>query len=182
MENTQEELSGSASGDIRSHEFKKSFRGYDPAEVESYLDQLATSLEDAQRQTDVYREKVKELDKQLATFHSVENVLQQTLAHAQETSGRTVENARKEAEIILHQAQLKASEILEQSRTDLAKITERIAVLVAKKDSIVSRLTQMLNSELDLVKSLGQDPELAHHHPGSSESRATEKSDVEDII
>jgi cell division initiation protein len=183
-ETTLENTTGSTptAQEVRERSFRKSFRGYEPNEVDSFLGEIATVVEEAQLSAQRLQGKVTDLEKQLETFHGIEGILQQTLAHAQETSGRVVENARKEAELILHQAELKAAEMLEKARADLASLKEQITILIAKKDSIVTRLQLTLRSELDLVKGLADDPELGQHHAPPQQSSSSDKSDIEDII
>src|SRR4030042_705017 len=136
--------------EIKRQQFKKVMRGYDPVEVETFLDMLSNDLEDQLRTTKESKDRIIELETQLADYKNMEKTLQQTLMQAQEASGRSVENSRKEAELIVQEAQMKATQILEKARLDFSRAKEEIAHLKARKESILSRLKVLLSSEVEL--------------------------------
>ena len=51
------------------------------------------------------RDRAIELEVQLKDYRQIEKTLQQTLLQAQETTGKTYESARKEAELIAREAE-----------------------------------------------------------------------------
>jgi cell division initiation protein len=94
---------------------------------------------------------------------------------AQEASGRSIENSRKEGQLIIQEAELKANQLLDRARMDLSRTREEISNLRSKKESIVSRLKVLLNSEIDLIKALEvDDDELT-----KDLSRGTGKESIE---
>jgi cell division initiation protein len=169
--------------DIRNQGFKKSINGYNTQAVELYLNEIAGEIEDMEEKLAASKAKISGLEAQLVNYKTMEKIMQQTLMSAQETSGKSIENARKEAELILHQAQMQASQIIEKARTDLTGMKEQIAILLSKKDSIISRLKMLLQSELDTINSAQQDPEfkldVPKPPPADAHGRSTE---IEDII
>lgn len=140
--------------EIKRQQFKRVLRGLDPVEVETFLDMVSTELEEMIKQNKEQNDALIELEVQLRDYKNMEKTLQQTLMQAQETSGRSAENSRKEAELIVHEAQLKATQILEQARLDFARTKEEIANLRARKETILSRLKVLLSSELELIRAL----------------------------
>lgn len=140
--------------DIKKQEFKKVMRGYDPVEVDTFMDMMANEFEDLLKQQKEMRDKFLELETQLRDYRQIEKTLQQTLLQAQETTGRTYEAARREAETIVREAEGKASKIVEQASMDLARMNAHIVQLRGKKASLLGRLRVLLSSELDLIKTL----------------------------
>ena len=169
--------------EVRKREFRKVMRGVDATEVHTYLQEVAASLESLQRN---YEDVVRSLtiaETRLKDYESVEKTLHDTLAHAQEASGKTVENARKEAELIIRDAELKAAQILEKSRNDLTALKEQIIILKAKKDSLVARLKMLLTSELDLVTAIETSEDGDSSHGRTSPAEQTGKDqEIEEII
>ena len=169
--------------DVRRQQFRRKLRGYDPEEVSAYIDLVATGLEESHKREQEFRDKLIELETQLKDYKSVDKALQQTLMQAQETSGKAIENARKEAQLVIQEAELKASQIVNRARNDLTALKEQITILKAKRDSIVSRLRVLLNSELDLIKALEADGEL---QDGSTDENkqviSKERMEIEEII
>ncbi len=143
--------------DIKKQEFKKVLRGYDPVEVDSFLDMMSNEFADLLKQSKDMNQQLVEFDTQLRDYRQMEKTLQQTLMQAQEASGRSIENSRKEAQLIIQEAELKSNQLLDRARMDLLRTKEEISNLRSKKESIVSRLKVLLNSELELIKALEVD-------------------------
>ena len=100
--------------DIRKQEFKRVMRGYDPVEVDTFMDVMANEFEEVLKSHKEMRDRLVELDVQLRDYRQIEKTLQQTLLQAQETTGKTYEAARKEAELIVREAEHKGARIVEQ--------------------------------------------------------------------
>lgn len=162
--------------DIKKQEFKKVMRGFDPVEVDTFMDMMASEFEDLLKQQKEMRDKVLELETQLKDYRQIEKTLQQTLLQAQEATGRTYESARREAELIVKEAESKAAKIVEQANSDLARMNNEIMHLWTRKDSLIGRLRVLLSSELDLLKTLemGGGEELT-----STSSMGTGKESIE---
>lgn len=168
--------------EIRKQEFSKSFRGYDPNEVKAFLDMVATEFDEMNTMITTLTAKNAELETSLQNYKSVEHAIQQTLMQAQETSGRAIENARKEAQLLLHETELKASQMLDKARNDLTSLKEQFTILKAKKDSIVSRLKMLLNSELELIKALEVDEQMQTSSTSSKQDYTQQHAEIEEII
>lgn len=140
--------------DIKKQEFKKSLRGYDTVEVDTFLEMVSKEMQAIVGQNKELKEKVFGLETQLQDYKNIEKTLQQTLMQAQETTGKSIENSRKEAQLILQEAEIKATQILDKARMDLSKMKENVSSLKAKRESLVTRLKVLLSSELELIKAL----------------------------
>ncbi len=162
--------------EIKRQQFKKVMRGYDPVEVETFLDMLSNDMEEQLRSTKDLRDRTIELETQLADYKNMEKTLQQTLMQAQEASGRSIENSRKEAELIMKEAELKAAQIIDKARADFSRIKEQISSLKARKQSVISRLKVLLSSEIDLIRALEIDEE---DRPTQDGSKGTGKDNLE---
>ncbi len=162
--------------EIKRQQFKKGMRGYDCVEVETFLEMLSNEVEDLLRANKELRDKTIELETQLLDYRNMEKTLQQTLMQAQEASGKSIENSRKEASLIIQEAELKASQIVEKARLDFAHAKEEIITLKARKESILSKLKVLLKSEIDLLNALDvNDDDLS----GEKSSRGTGKEHLE---
>jgi cell division initiation protein len=152
--------------DIKKQEFKKVMRGYDPVEVDTFMDMMANEFEDLLKQAKEMRDKVVELETQLKDYRQIEKTLQQTLLQAQEATGRTYEAARREAELIAREAEAKAAKVVEQANSDLARMNSEMMTLKARKESLIGRLRVLLSSELELIKALemGGDADFTPDH------------------
>jgi cell division initiation protein len=140
--------------DIKKQEFKKVMRGYDPVEVDTFMDMMADEFEEVLKQQKETRDRSIELDTQLKDYKQIEKTLQQTLLQAQEVTGRTYESARKEAELIVKDAEGRAARIVEQANSELVRINKDLAELRIRRESLIGRMRVLLSAELDLIKTL----------------------------
>lgn len=143
--------------DIRKQEFKKVMRGYDPVEVDTFMEMMGNEFEEALRSVKEMRDRMIEVEVQLKDYRQIEKTLQQTLLQAQEATGRTYESARKEAELITREAEQKATRILEEAHNELARLKNDIMELTTRRESLIGRLRVLLSAELDLLKMMDQE-------------------------
>jgi cell division initiation protein len=166
--------------DIKKQEFKKVLRGYDSVEVDAFLDTLSGEFADLQRQIKEMREQAIESEVQLRDFKQKERDLQQVLMQAQENSSRTIENARKEGELIIQESELKANQILDHARMEVMRAKEEVTNLRAKKEALISRLKVLLNSEVELIKALEADEEM--NRRDQSQGTGREQFLIDDVL
>jgi cell division initiation protein len=166
--------------EVKRQQFKKAMRGYDTVEVEAFLEMVSNELEDMIRENREQKDKIIEQETQLADYKNIEKTLQQTLMQAQETSGKSIENSKREAEIIIKEAEVKASQIVEKARLDFAHVKEEISQLKARKESVLSKLKVLLSSELNLIRALGVDEEENRNDP--SKGTGKESLELDEIL
>ncbi len=167
--------------EVKRQQFKKGMRGYDSVEVETFLEMVSNELEDLLKENKDLKDKIIELETQLYDYKNMEKTLQQTLMQAQEASGKSIENSRKEAGLIVQEAELKASQIVDKARLDFARAKEEIASLKARKESILSKLKVLLKSEIDLISALSIDEDdLAGDKP--SKGSGKEHLEIDEIL
>ena len=99
---------------------------------------------------------------------------------AQETSAKSIENARKEAELIIQEAELKASQIIDHARLEIMDARDEVANLKSKKETLTGRLRVLLNSEMELIKALEAEEEINRRAPG--QGTGNENFQIDDVI
>jgi cell division initiation protein len=166
--------------EVRRQQFKKVLRGYDPVEVDTFLEMLAGEIEHYIKESKELQDKLMEMEVQLRDYKNMEKTLQQTLLQAQEASGKSIENSRKEAQLIVQEAELKAQQILDKARQDFSHIKDEIGSLKARKESIISRLKVLLSSEIELIKALELEDEVVQRDPSLGTGK--DYLDVDDIL
>ena len=142
--------------DIRKWEFKKGMRGFDKYEVQAFLELAAEEFEKLQQDRREFEQKSKRLEKEIEEYRRVEKSLQDTLVSAKETTDRSMENSRKEAELIVGDAELHADKILEGARKKASKIEDEITRLTVLRDSFAVKLKGILNSQVELLDMFGE--------------------------
>ncbi|MCG8604577.1 DivIVA domain-containing protein [bacterium] len=143
--------------DIKKQEFKKTVRGYDRIEVETFLEMVAEEFESLIREKNALADETLKLKTQLQDYQNVERTLQDTLVTAQESMKASRETSEREADSIMNDAKIKAERILEESKLKLANLKNELLVIKAQKDSIARRLKHLLNSQIELIEVLEMD-------------------------
>ncbi len=140
--------------EIKKQRFKTKVRGYDPIEVESFLEMIAAEFEDISNQRNRLSEEVTKLKTQLKDYQQVEKTLQDTLMNAQQTVSQSRENSKREAQIIIRESELKAERILDEAREKLDKMKNDLAIIRSQKESFTKRLKHLLESQIELINVL----------------------------
>lgn len=140
--------------DIQEQKFKVVFRGYDKAEVDGFLDLVATQMEDLIRENSYLKEELERLSKELERLRSMEETLKNTIISAQKMSEDFKENARKEAENIVVEARLRAEKIILDAETRLSELNAEMAKVVAKAVEIKESAKAIFATFLENVERL----------------------------
>jgi cell division initiation protein len=137
--------------DIKKQEFKRIMRGYDPEEVNAFLEMVAEEFEALQREKSRLEDEAIKLRTQLHDYQEVERTLKQTLMNAQESMQLSRDNSKREADLMLREAEMQAERIIEEARKRLAQLKNELLVVRAQKDSFARRLRHLLESQLELI-------------------------------
>jgi cell division initiation protein len=137
--------------DIKKQEFKRTMRGYDPEEVNAFLEMVAEEFEALHREKNRLEDETLKLRTQLHDYQEVERTLKQTLMNAQESMQLSRDNSKREADLVLREAELQAERIISDARKKLGELKNELLVVRAQKDSFARRLRHLLESQLELI-------------------------------
>ncbi|TFB10740.1 DivIVA domain-containing protein [Candidatus Marinimicrobia bacterium MT.SAG.3] len=168
--------------DIRKWEFKKGVRGYDKYEVQAFLELASEEFEKLQQERREFEQKSKRLEKEIEEYRRVEKSLQETLISAKETTEKSMQNSRKEAELIVGDAELHADKIMDSARKKASKIEDEITRLTVLRDSFAVKLKGMLNSQIELLELFEDVNKDEDENKVKEEVIAVDKSDPEPVI
>ena len=85
-------------------DFKKLMRGYDPQEVDVFLEIAAERLEELVRENIVLRERSESLERQVGAQTGREQAIQEALVTAQELRADIHSQAQREADHLVHES------------------------------------------------------------------------------
>jgi cell division initiation protein len=115
--------------DIQQMVFQVKFRGYDRDEVNRFLEELALTVENLNRENSALREKLTATEQQVTDLRRTETTLSNTLVSAQTLAEDVKRSAQRESDLIVKEAELKASEIIRQARVSLSEMQRGLADL-----------------------------------------------------
>lgn len=143
--------------EIKKQRFKTKVRGFDPMEVEAFLEMVADEYETVLNERNRLSDELTKLKIQLRDYQQVEKTLQETLMNAQENVNQARENSKREAQIVIREAELKSERILDDAREKLDKMKNEYSILKAQKESFAKRLKHLLQSQIELIHVLEMD-------------------------
>ena len=148
-------------------------RGYDPEEVNNFLDQVIKRVEkmiadiDAKNKLIVDKndeirrlksklEQTNALKEKLEQYERMESTLNRAILMAQKTSDQLKVAASRESEIILDDAKKNASRIVNEALIKADKI-ENDADMVKRNINVLKRrLKNIIESQLDIINDIGK--------------------------
>jgi cell division initiation protein len=138
--------------DIQHKQFKRKLQGYDPADVDQFLDELIETLEDEAQQRAALEAEIVDLRERISHFKAMEASLQNTLLLAQRTADEVKASAHKEADLIRHEARLSVEKEIASygDRSNEARRAYQRTLETAEKAK--SELRSLLMTHLSLLE------------------------------
>ncbi|MDR0303405.1 MAG: DivIVA domain-containing protein [Chitinispirillales bacterium] len=135
--------------EIRKFPFRtKTLNGLDPDHVDSFLQQIASQVEEQTRENTFLASKLKDVETQLDRYKKIDQTLSETLLTAQRATDDARMNAQKEAELIIREAQVRADRYESESRERVYRLESEIRALSAQKESFISRFRSFLTDQI----------------------------------
>ncbi|HHA4492528.1 TPA: DivIVA domain-containing protein [Enterococcus faecium] len=161
--------------DIQNKTFPTKMRGYNQDEVDDFLDLVVSDYEELTQRNRELEKAVKHSEEKLEYFNELKDALNQSIIVAQDTADKVKTSASKESEVIVTSAQNKADELVanaekrahqlttdaeEKARKILTDATEKARQLATETEDLKKktrvfhqRISLMLESQLEQVKS-----------------------------
>ncbi len=141
--------------------FSRTLRGYDPDEVNDFLDKIIRQVEDIVRENKEKDKRIAELERmgqenerlkdQLQQYERTEATLNRAIVMAQKTSEQIKLAAHHESEILIEEAKQNANRIVNEALLRAEK-TEREANLLRRNINIFKRrVKDIVEAQLDVV-------------------------------
>ena len=138
--------------DIRKQEFRKSMRGYDPDEVDTFLAMVADEMEELVGAGQQARAEAATLNERLAEYRQMEDTMRETLITVQKAAEEKRKVAYEEADMVLKEAEVRAGNWIEDAHRSIREIKRELAKLRGMRDSYVTRLRMLVQAQLDMLK------------------------------
>lgn len=164
--------------EIRKHTFEKIFRGYDPDEVDAFLNSLSQEWERYSSENNLLKMQLEYAEKELAKLKDIESTLFRTLKAAEDTSKliekeanenaeKRIEESRTAANDLVAEAEQRTNQIIKQTEERLSKFKEDFAQEVKFqerdfraienfRDNLIVQLSSLANSALETVERFEQ--------------------------
>jgi cell division initiation protein len=145
--------------DLRKHRFSRRFAGYSAEEVDEFLRLAAEDYEAALRQIEAQRAQIARLEERVEGLAAKEQVLQDTLTTAQKLAEDLKRTAIREAEVLVGEAEVRGEKVLEAAHRRAARLAQDIRDMKQLRTRVAASLRATLESHLELLAGLTQEPE-----------------------
>ena len=130
-----------SAADIRQQQFAvKLLRGFDPQEVDAFLEEIADDFEELTKENNLLKDQLVALEERNKGIEVRERTLQETLVTTQKIAEEFKENARVQAELLVREGQLRADKLMQDSRDEHVRLSAEIGSLKRLRRQLVEEV------------------------------------------
>ncbi|MGE5456231.1 MAG: DivIVA domain-containing protein [Ignavibacteriales bacterium] len=144
--------------------FSRTLRGYDPEEVNAFLDQIINQVEKMVTEIKEKDVKINELNalvnenthlkEKIEQYERVEGTLNRAIFMAQKTSDQIKLTARQESEIIIEDAKTNANRIVNEALLRAEKVEMESTLLKRNINIFKRKLRSIIEQQLEMVEDI----------------------------
>lgn len=132
-------------------DFERELRGYDRAQVQSFLEVVAERLEALVRESAQLRERNAQLTEAVESFRSRELAMNEALVSAQQLRGEIQERSEREAELIVREARAQGERLIEEARRRVEAQESALERVRNERDRFLRSYRTFLEGQLEEV-------------------------------
>ncbi len=146
--------------------FNRTLRGYDPEEVNSFLDKVIGQVEQMVDEIKEKDKKIRQLEslekenqtlkEKLVQYERIEHTLNRAIMMAQKTSEQIKINAHKESETMLNDAKQNANRIINEALLKAEKAERDASTLQRNINIFKRRVRDIVEAQLEVVNELDE--------------------------
>ena len=133
-------------------DFGKGLRGYDPQEVDGFLELVAERMEELVKENLAFREKIERLGEKVVVQEGRERAVQDALVTAQELRQDVKKQARREAKLLEREARGRIEGMIVRSEKLLTEHHAALQELGRQRERFLKAFRTFLERELDTVE------------------------------
>lgn len=138
--------------DVGHHRFPARWRGYDPREVDIFLEMVSQEMEEIIQENRFLAEELKRKSAELAEHKEREQILKETMITAQRVADDMKNNMVKEAQAIVAQAELESDFIIRRAQERVVEMQAEIHGLKEDRARLREQLRSILNTYYALIE------------------------------
>jgi cell division initiation protein len=133
--------------EINEKQFRDAWRGYNPEDVDDFLDKVSETIDALQRENASLRDRNHALEQSVSTSREAEEMLKKTLVTAQRAAEEAIAKAKAKAEQLVTEAESRARGANDKAR----KIIDKAEDDARRKALEVEREGESRRQELDVI-------------------------------
>ena len=147
---------------MRVEKFNRTLRGYDPVEVNRFLDQVISQVEGLIKELKVKNTRIAELEaieqenkrlrQKIEQYEKTEETLNRAIIMAQKTSDQMRMSARQESEAMINEARQNANRIVNDALLKAERAQDEADMLKRNVTIFKRRLRDIVEAQLEVVE------------------------------
>ncbi|NMA95231.1 MAG: DivIVA domain-containing protein [Clostridiales bacterium] len=137
--------------DIHNKEFSRSIRGYNPDEVDEFLDEIIEAFENLYKENLDMQDRIENLEIKAKSYKAMESTLQETLVTAQKTAEDVVKTGKEKADLIIEQAKNRAQGLIEDANNQVIKINNEYQNVEKQVQVFKNQFRTFLKTQLEML-------------------------------
>ena len=133
-------------------DFAKTLRGFDPQEVDAFLELVAERMEVLVKENLAFREEIDQLGEKVVVQEGREQAVQEALVTAQELRQDVKKQARREAKLLEREARGRIKGMIAEAEKLLSEHRAALQELERQRDRFLKAFRTLLERELDTVE------------------------------
>lgn len=158
--------------DVRRYDFGRSLRGYNPARVDQFRDQVAEEMERLTRINQDLDAKARSFHEQLRHFREKDKAMNDALVSAQQLRGELKEQAEKEAQLIIRAAEQEGEKLREEARAEIRRMEEELDSLDRSRRTYLAQMRTLIARQLSEVEANDAAPGGGSARPSKSSKQS----------
>ncbi|MFQ3906336.1 DivIVA domain-containing protein [Staphylococcus sp. Mo2-7] len=139
--------------EIKNKDFTRVKTGFEPTEVESYLEQLSNEIERLKEDKKQLEKVIEDKDTNIQSYKDVHQSVSDALIHAKQVGEETKLVATKDAEATVSKAQSEANKIVNDAVEKARRLSFQTEDMKRQSKIFRSRFRMLVEAQLDLLKS-----------------------------
>ena len=145
--------------EIIEKEFRTKFRGYDPEEVDSFLEEVSEIMTSLIKEKNALKDQLIAYEAQLADLKKKEEEFREALTSAHKLSEKMKSQAEKDVDLMLERAKLDAERIVADAHQEAVQLEERIMGLRRIQRETAYKIRSVLEGYLRVIDEEALPPE-----------------------
>lgn len=143
--------------DINNKEFKRGLRGYNPEEVDEFMDEIVENYEELFKENATLKEKLMAQTEQIEHYKKIEDTIQNTLVLAQNAADQAKDSSKKESDLIIKNANETAQRIVDKAHNDVIQINDEYDRIKQEFVKFKVKFRNFINTQLETFDDLEKD-------------------------
>ncbi len=166
--------------EIKQQNFTRSLRGYDLAEVQSFLNVVSNEWEHLSNRCKDQEREIERLTEKLQHYQKVEEALHETLQTAKESAEQRINSSKQEAQNRIAKAELEAEKIIRDSQKERQYIRQSIQRLLERRHEIIRGMESYLELATESLESFRRDDNATYLLPNDDTREAVDHKNGSD--